>query len=82
MCRSALRSSHPSSSPLQALLLYTVLRVPQDMLWQTIIRLTILTDYGLYAPTSDRELPFATGPSVTDLGRNGSDHGWKRYCNE
>ena len=54
----------PISSPLvapkllavQALLLYAVLRVPPDMLWQTIIRLTILTDYGLYAPTSDHQM--------------------------
>jgi hypothetical protein len=49
----------PISSPLfapkllaiQALLLHTVLRVPPDMLWQTIIGLNILADYGLYAPT-------------------------------
>jgi hypothetical protein len=49
----------PISSPLfapkllaiQALLLHAVLRVPPDMLWQTIIGLNILADYGLYAPT-------------------------------
>jgi hypothetical protein len=49
----------PISSPLfapkllaiQALLLRAVLRVPPDMLWQTIIGLNILADYGLYAPT-------------------------------
>ncbi len=49
----------PISSPLfapkllavQALLLHAVLRVPSDMLWQTIIGLNILADYGLYAPT-------------------------------
>ena len=49
----------PISSPLfapkllavQALLLHTVLRVPPDMLWQTIIGLNILADHGLYAPT-------------------------------
>ena len=54
----------PISSPLfapkllavQALLLHAVLRVPPDMLWQTIIRLNILTDYGLYAPTSDQRV--------------------------
>jgi hypothetical protein len=49
----------PISSPLfapkllavQALLLHAVLRVPPDMLWQTIIGLNILADYGLYEPT-------------------------------
>jgi hypothetical protein len=49
----------PISSPLfapellavQALVLYTLLRVPADMLWQTIIGLNILGNYGLYAPT-------------------------------
>ena len=49
----------PISSPLfspellavQALLLHAVLRVPPDMLWQTIIGLNILADYGLYTPT-------------------------------
>ena len=49
----------PISSPLfspellavQALLLHTALRVPPDMLWQTIIGLNILSAYGLYAPT-------------------------------
>ncbi|HET8637137.1 MAG TPA: hypothetical protein VFL96_09835 [Acidobacteriaceae bacterium] len=49
----------PISSPLfapkllavQALLLYAFLRVPADMLWQTLIGLNILADYGLYAPT-------------------------------
>lgn len=49
----------PISSPLfapellavQALLLHAVLRVPPDMLWQTIIGLNILANYGLYAPT-------------------------------
>ena len=49
----------PISSPLfapkllavQALLLHAVLRVPPDMLWQTIIGLNILADHGLYAPT-------------------------------
>jgi hypothetical protein len=51
----------PISSPLfppkllavQALLLHAVLRVPPDMLWQTIIGLNILAAYGLYAPTID-----------------------------
>src|SRR4051812_1432207 len=50
----------PISSPLfsprllavQALLLHSVLRVPPDMLWQTIIGLNILAVYGLYAPTA------------------------------
>ena len=50
----------PISSPLfapkllavQALLLHAVLRVPPDMLWQTIIGLNILADHGLYAPTT------------------------------
>src|SRR4029453_9281156 len=50
----------PISSPLfsprllavQALLLHSVLRVPPDMLWQTIIGLNILARYGLYAPTA------------------------------
>ena len=50
----------PISSPLfapkllaiQALLLHAVLRVPPDMLWQTIIGLNILAEYGLYAPTT------------------------------
>jgi hypothetical protein len=49
----------PISSPLfspellavQALLLHAIQRVPPDMLWQTIIGLNILADYGLYAPT-------------------------------
>src|SRR3954463_8969899 len=49
----------PISSPLfsprllavQALLLHSALRVPPDMLWQTIIGLNILAIYGLYAPT-------------------------------
>jgi hypothetical protein len=49
----------PISSPLfapkllavQALLLYAALRVPPDMLWQTIIGLNILAVYGLYQPT-------------------------------
>ncbi len=49
----------PISSPLfapkllavQALLLHAVLRVPPDMLWQTIVGLNILADYGLFAPT-------------------------------
>jgi hypothetical protein len=49
----------PISSPLfapkllavQALLLHAVLRVPPDMLWQTITGLNILANYGLYAPT-------------------------------
>jgi hypothetical protein len=49
----------PISSPLfapellaiQALVLHAVLRVPPDMLWQTIIGLNILACYGLYAPT-------------------------------
>jgi hypothetical protein len=49
----------PISSPLfspellavQALLLYAVLRVPPDMLWQTIIGLNILAEYGLDATT-------------------------------
>jgi hypothetical protein len=50
----------PISSPLfaprllaaQALLLRSALRVPPDMLWQTLIGLNILADYGLYAPTA------------------------------
>ncbi len=50
----------PISSPLfapkllavQVLLLHAVLGVPPDMLWQTIIGLDILADYGLYAPTT------------------------------
>src|SRR4051794_39309132 len=50
----------PISSPLfaprllavQALLLHSVLRVPPDMLWQTIVGLNILASYGLYAPTA------------------------------
>ena len=50
----------PISSPLfsprllavQALLLRAVLRVPPDMLWQTIVGLNILASYGLYAPTA------------------------------
>src|SRR3954453_4267048 len=49
----------PISSPVfsprllaaQALLLHSVLRVPPDMLWQTLIGLNILARYGLYAPT-------------------------------
>ena len=51
-CRSALHSSHPKLLAVQALLLHAVLRVPPDMLWQTIIGLNILADYGLYAPTT------------------------------
>src|SRR5690349_12709305 len=35
----------------QALLLHAALRVPRDMLWQTLIGLNILAEYGLYAPT-------------------------------
>ena len=35
---------------------------PSDMLWQTIIRLNILTDYGLYAPTSDQQATFRDRP--------------------
>ena len=46
----------PKLLAVQALLLHAVLRDPQDMLWQTIIRLNILTDYGLYAPTSDHQM--------------------------
>lgn len=50
----------PISSPLfsprllavQALLLYSVLRIAPNMLWQTIIGLNILADHGLYAPTT------------------------------
>ena len=50
----------PISSPLfapkllavQALLLHAILRVPPDMLWQTIIGLNFLAEYGLYAPTT------------------------------
>ena len=50
----------PISSPLfsprllavQALLLYAVLQVPPDILWQTIVGLNILASYGLYAPTA------------------------------
>ena len=42
----------PKLLAVQALLLHTVLEVPQDMLWQTIIGLNILADYGLYAPTT------------------------------
>ena len=47
--------SSPMFSPrllaVQALLLHTALRVPPDMLWQTLIGLNILSEYGLYAPT-------------------------------
>jgi hypothetical protein len=47
--------SSPMFSPrllaVQALLLHTALRVPSDMLWQTLIGLNILSEYGLYAPT-------------------------------
>jgi len=47
--------SSPMFSPrllaVQALLLHSVLRVPSDMLWQTLIGLNILSEYGLYAPT-------------------------------
>jgi hypothetical protein len=47
--------SSPMFSPrllaVQALLLHTALQVPPDMLWQTIIGLNILAEYGLYAPT-------------------------------
>jgi hypothetical protein len=42
----------PKFLALQALLLHAVLRVPSDMLWQTIIGLNILAEYGLYAPTT------------------------------
>jgi hypothetical protein len=49
--------SSPMFSPrllaVQALLLHTVLQVPSDMLWQTLIGLNILSEYGLYAPTID-----------------------------
>ena len=41
----------PELLALQALLLHVVLRVPPDMLWQTIIGLNVLANYGLYAPT-------------------------------
>jgi hypothetical protein len=49
----------PISSPMfsprllaaQALLLHTALQTPPDMLWQTMIGLNILAEYGLYAPT-------------------------------
>src|SRR3954453_10124566 len=47
--------SSPMFSPrllaVQALLLHTALQVPPDMLWQTIIGLNILAEYGLFAPT-------------------------------
>src|SRR3954470_877946 len=47
--------SSPMFSPrllaVQALLLHTVLQVPPDILWQTIIGLNILAEYGLFAPT-------------------------------
>lgn len=47
--------SSPMFSPrllaVQALLLHSALRVPPDMLWQTLIGLNILSEYGLYAPT-------------------------------
>jgi hypothetical protein len=47
--------SSPMFSPrllaVQALLLHTVLQVPSDMLWQTLVGLNILSEYGLYAPT-------------------------------
>src|SRR6478672_2862711 len=47
--------SSPMFSPrllaVQALLLHTALRVPPDMLWQTLIGLNILSECGLYAPT-------------------------------
>ena len=44
----------PVALALQALLLHQVLRVPPDMLWQTLIGLNILAAHGLYAP--DRQL--------------------------
>jgi hypothetical protein len=47
--------SSPMFSPrflaVQALLLHSVLQLPSDMLWQTLIGLNILSEYGLYAPT-------------------------------
>src|SRR3954454_9581682 len=47
--------SSPMFSPrllaVQALILHSVLQVPSDMLWQTLIGLNILSEYGLYAPT-------------------------------
>ncbi|MFL5258048.1 MAG: hypothetical protein ACJ8AI_35240, partial [Rhodopila sp.] len=47
--------SSPMFSPrllaVQALLLHTTLQVPPDRLWQTIVGLNILAEYGLYAPT-------------------------------
>ena len=47
--------SSPMFSPrllaVQALLLHAALHVPPEMLWQTIIGLNILAEYGLYAPT-------------------------------
>ncbi|HTR15937.1 MAG TPA: hypothetical protein VMI52_02755 [Acetobacteraceae bacterium] len=42
----------PQSLAVQALLLYSVLHVPPDMLWQTLIGLNILAEYGLYAPSA------------------------------
>jgi hypothetical protein len=48
--------SSPMFSPrllaVQALLLHTILQVPSDMLWQTLIGLNILSEYGLCAPSS------------------------------
>ena len=41
----------PEALALQALLLHQVLRVPPDMLWQTLIGLNILAEHALYAPT-------------------------------
>jgi hypothetical protein len=41
----------PRLLAVQALLLHSVLQVPSDMLWQTLIGLNILSEYGLYAPT-------------------------------
>jgi hypothetical protein len=47
--------SSPMFSPpllaVQAVLLHSALQVPPDMLWQTIVGLNILAEYGLYAPT-------------------------------
>jgi hypothetical protein len=45
------RMFSPRLLAVQALLLHTALQVPPDMLWQTIIGLNILAEYGLYAPT-------------------------------
>jgi hypothetical protein len=41
----------PEGLALQAVLLHQVLRVPSDMLWQTLVGVNILAEHALYAPT-------------------------------